>query len=71
MASTERRFVKRKRNVMTLETKIQLLDCLAAGETYASVSKKFKVNESTVRTIKKVSKQFGLVFRVVLVPAVK
>lgn len=56
---------------MTLETKIQLLDCLAAGETYASVSKKFKVNESTVRTIKKVSKQFGLVFRVVLVPAVK
>lgn len=53
MASTEQRFVKRKRNVMTLETKIQLLDCLAAGETYGSASKKFKVNESTVRTIKK------------------
>lgn len=54
-----------------VETKIQLLDCLAARETYASASTKFKVNESTVRTIKKVSKQFGLVFPVVLVPAKK
>lgn len=45
--------VKRKRCVMTLDKKIQLLDCLAAGESYASAAKKFKVNESTVRTIKK------------------
>ena len=45
--------VKRARNVLTLQKKIELLDKLARGESAASVGRFFGVNESTVRTIKK------------------
>lgn len=45
--------MKRNRKIISLDKKIVLLDYLAAGEKIASVARKFKVNESTVRTIKK------------------
>jgi hypothetical protein len=49
-ASTEK---KRQKQVMPLIKKIELLDRLKSGESVASVSRIFKVNESTVRYIKK------------------
>ncbi|GJQ82688.1 hypothetical protein Trydic_g19700 [Trypoxylus dichotomus] len=45
--------VKKKKSVMTLSQKIQLIDCLAAGESYASVAKKFDVHVTTARSIKR------------------
>lgn len=44
--------VKRKKNVLTLGEKIKILDKLRAGESFASVSRIYKINESTVRSIK-------------------
>lgn len=42
-----------KRKAISLEDKIKILDRLAAGEGATSVGKHFSLNESTIRTIKK------------------
>ena len=44
---------KRQRKVMTLHDKVQLLDMINEGKSYAAVGRHFGVNESTVRYIKK------------------
>lgn len=44
---------KRKKVVMPLKIKIEMLDRLRGGESFASISRSFNVNESTVRSIKK------------------
>ena len=43
----------RKRQAISLETKIKILDCLKRGERSTSVGKSFGFNEATIRTIKK------------------
>ena len=43
----------RKRQAISLEVKLKILDCLAKGEGSTSVGKKFDLNEATIRTIKK------------------
>lgn len=45
--------VKRSRKVMTLEKKLNVLDRLACGESAASIARELRVNESTIRTIKR------------------
>jgi len=45
--------VKRPRRVLTLQTKIELLDKLYRSDSAASVGRFYGINESTVRTIKK------------------
>lgn len=42
-----------KRQAISLETKIKILDCLKRGEGPTSVGKKFCLNEATIRTIRK------------------
>lgn len=44
---------KRPRKVMTLHEKVQLLDMIKEGNSYAAVGRHYGVNESTVRYIKK------------------
>lgn len=44
---------KKARKSLSLQTKIQILDYLAAGETVGQVSRKFDVAHSTITTIKK------------------
>lgn len=44
---------KQKRQAISLDTKIQILNRLATGEGSTSVGKHFGLNEATVRTIKK------------------
>ena len=44
---------KRKRNVMTVNEKVKLLDMLEAGSTCSTVARIHGLNESTVRYIKK------------------
>ncbi|XP_064081037.1 tigger transposable element-derived protein 1-like [Macrobrachium nipponense] len=44
---------KRVRKVMTLQQKVELLDMLKAGNSFAAVGRHFAVNESTVRSIQK------------------
>ena len=43
----------RKKSVLPLKVKIEMLDSLGLGESFASISRSFNVNESTVRSIKK------------------
>lgn len=40
------------RKAITMETKIKILDRLAAGEKAAAIARHFNMSESTVRTIK-------------------
>ena len=47
----------RKRQAISLETKIKILDCLKRGERPTSVGKSFGINEATIRTTKKTSKE--------------
>lgn len=42
-----------KRQTISLETKIKILDCLRSGEGSTSVGRAFGLNEATIRTIKK------------------
>ncbi|KAL7306176.1 hypothetical protein TKK_0001621 [Trichogramma kaykai] len=44
---------KKERKPMTLSDKIKVLDLLKNGEIVAAVARKFDVNESTIRTIRK------------------
>ncbi|XP_064109049.1 tigger transposable element-derived protein 1-like [Macrobrachium nipponense] len=44
---------KQVRKVMTLQQKVELLDMLKAGNSFAAVGRHFAVNESTVRSIQK------------------
>ncbi|XP_053143783.1 tigger transposable element-derived protein 1-like [Hemicordylus capensis] len=44
---------KRPRNVMSLEDKFKVLDCLKEGQSNSAVGRLFRVNESTIRSIKK------------------
>ena len=48
---------KRDKKVMTLESKIKVLDFLKSGERISSVAKKFVVNESTIRSIRQNEKK--------------
>ncbi len=45
--------LKKKRKVLTVNEKVDLLDKLKAGYSDASVARKYGLNESTVRYIKK------------------
>lgn len=47
---------KRKKTVMTLGEKIKVLDALRTGESASAVGRRFNINESTVRSIKKQEK---------------
>lgn len=49
----EKTVPKRKKVVLPLKVKKQMLDRLRLGESFASVARFFDVNESTVRSIKK------------------
>uniref|UniRef100_A0A2A4JVK0 HTH CENPB-type domain-containing protein n=1 Tax=Heliothis virescens TaxID=7102 RepID=A0A2A4JVK0_HELVI len=49
----EKRVSMRKKSVLPLKVKIEMLDRLRLGESFASISRSFDVNESTVRSIKK------------------
>ncbi|XP_026470953.1 tigger transposable element-derived protein 1-like [Ctenocephalides felis] len=48
-----KRVALRKKSVLPLRVKIEILDRLRQGESFASISRSFKINESTVRSIKK------------------
>lgn len=50
---------------MTLEEKVKVLDLLQEGMSYASVGKRYGVNESSVRTIKKNEAKIRQTFHVV------
>ncbi|XP_058826784.1 tigger transposable element-derived protein 2-like [Topomyia yanbarensis] len=41
------------RKSLTLKDKIKILDSLASGQTAAAVGRKFALNESTIRTVKR------------------
>lgn len=56
---------KKQRHVMTLEEKVKVLDLLQEGMSYASVGKRYGVNESSVRTIKKNETKIRQTFHVV------
>ena len=45
--------VKRKRKLLTIEEKVKILDMLQEGLSYAAVGRKYRLNESTIRYIKK------------------
>ncbi len=45
--------LKCQKMVMTLHEKVELLDMLEEGKSYAAVGRHYGVNESTVRCIKK------------------
>ncbi|XP_042226453.1 tigger transposable element-derived protein 1-like [Homarus americanus] len=47
---------KRQKKVMTLQEKVELLNKLREGMSFAAVGRLYNVNESTVRTIKKKEK---------------
>lgn len=49
----EKRVSARNKSVLPLKVKIEMLDRLHLGESFASISRSFNVNESTVRSIKK------------------
>lgn len=51
--NNEKRVSKRKKSVLPLKVKIEMLDRLRLGVSIASISRSFNVNESTVRSIKK------------------
>ncbi|GFV35504.1 jerky protein homolog-like [Trichonephila clavipes] len=44
---------KRKRNVLNIETKLEILKCLVKGESVASLAQFYNVGKSTVSDIKK------------------
>ena len=48
---------KRQRKVMTVSEKIELLDMLRAGRSFAAVGHHYGINELTVRYIKKDEKK--------------
>lgn len=56
---------KKKRKVMTLEEKVKALDLLQEGMSYASVGKRYGVNESLLHTIKKNETKIHQTFHVV------
>ena len=43
---------KKSRNVLDIGVKLKILNLLNPGERVAAVARKFKINESTVRTIR-------------------
>jgi len=45
--------MKKPRTVLTLETKLNIIQRLENGETAASLGRFYNVNESSIRTIKK------------------
>ncbi|XP_017165864.1 tigger transposable element-derived protein 1-like isoform X2 [Poecilia reticulata] len=47
---------KRKRKMLTIAQKVELLDMLKEGKSYAAVGRHFEINESSVRSIKKEEK---------------
>jgi len=51
MSNKEKR-MQLKRKFITIETKIQILDRLQSQEKIADIARHFKLNESTIRTIK-------------------
>ena len=53
LSSAESSEPKKKRKMLTVHEKVKLLDMIKAGHSYASVARQYKLNESTVRYIKK------------------
>jgi isopropylmalate/homocitrate/citramalate synthase len=53
MTSHNKGIVKRSKEVMTLSSKIELLDKLSKGESVVSVANHYHINDSTVQSIKK------------------
>ena len=49
---TPKKTPSRPRSVMSLADKLQVLSLIDNGETIASIARRFKVNESTIRTIR-------------------
>ena len=47
---------KRQRKMLTISTKVKLLDMLKEGKSFAAVGRHFDIRESTVRSIKKEEK---------------
>jgi len=52
MATQPKIAMKRKKNVLTLVNKIEILDELKSGETVASLARRYEMNESSVREIR-------------------
>jgi len=53
MASQSEMSIKRRRNVLSLVQKIEILDKLKSGDTVASLARTYKMNQSSVREIRK------------------
>jgi len=53
MASQPKISMKRRRKVLTLVQKIEILDKIKRGDTVASLARKYEMNESSVREIRK------------------
>ena len=47
-----------KRQTISLQRKIKILDILISGEGYSSVGRAFGLNEATIRTIEKMRVPF-------------
>ena len=45
--------MQKKKSVLQLKVEIEMLDRLRLGESFASISRSFNVNKSTVRSVKK------------------
>ena len=43
---------KRDKKVMSIATKIEILKCLDSGERISTLTKRYQVNESTIRSIR-------------------
>jgi hypothetical protein len=53
MASKCKMSIKRRKNVLLLVQKIEILDKLKSGDTVASFARTYKMNEPSVREIRK------------------
>jgi len=60
MASQLKISMKRRRNVLTLVQKIEILDKLKSGDTVASLARKYGMNEFNVQEIRKNEVTIGL-----------
>jgi DNA-binding NarL/FixJ family response regulator len=60
-AKNLRKIPKRKRNIMTLGQKIEILDRIHKGEKTAEVARSLNMNESSIRTIKKMRTKYETV----------
>ena len=55
--SDKNKKTKLKRKFISLDVKIQILDCIMKGEKVSHIAKTLNLNEATIRTIKKNEKK--------------